>query len=64
MALNNFAGQALFVGPILFANVNHKLALVAAFSAQVTGRTAGGAGRLDLENFERYRAKLKAVIHF
>ena len=63
-ALNGFAGQALFLGPILFANVNDTLALVAAFSVQVAGRAAGGTGRLDLENFERYRAKLKAVIHF
>jgi hypothetical protein len=63
-ALNSFAGQAIFLGPVLFANVNDTLALVAAFSAQVTGRAAGGTGRLDLENFDRYRAKLKAVVHF
>lgn len=63
-ALNSFAGEAFFVGPVLFVNVSDRLALVAAFSSQVAGRTARGSGSLDLENFERHRAKLKAVINF
>jgi hypothetical protein len=64
VALNSFAAEALFLGPILFVNVSERLALVAAFSSQVAGRPAGGPGGLDLENFERHRAKLKAVINF
>jgi hypothetical protein len=63
-ALNTFAGEALYLGPIVFVNVNRRLALVAAYSAQITGRPAGGSGALDLENFERHRAKLKLVFHF
>jgi hypothetical protein len=63
-ALEKFAGEAVFAGPILFANVGKSVALVAAYSTQVAGRAAGGSGRLDLENFERHRGKLKAVIHF
>jgi hypothetical protein len=64
VALNAFAGEALFVGPIIFVNVDDRLALIAAFSSQVTGRAAAGSGGLDLENFERHRAKLKAVVSF
>lgn len=64
VTLDTFAGRALFVGPVVYANVNDRLALVAAFSTQVSGRAVGGEGPLDLENFERHRAKLKAVFHF
>ena len=64
LALSTFAGEALFLGPVLFANLNDKLTLIAAYSAQVAGRAAGGSGLLDLENFERHRGKLKAVINF
>ena len=63
-ALNTFAGEALFAGPILYVNVTHSLALIAALSSQVAGRPAAGAWGLDLENFERHRAMLKAVVHF
>ena len=64
-ALNTFAGEALFLGPVVYINVSDRLALIAAFSSQVTGRPTGGpSGGLDLENFERHRAKLKAVINF
>lgn len=66
VALNTFAGESLFVGPVLFIHVNHTVNLIAAYSGQVWGRAADGSstGGLDLENFERHRAKLKAVIHF
>ncbi len=64
VAPGSFAGEALFFGPILAVNVNATLSLVAAYSTQVAGREAGGAGALDLENFERHRARLKAVVNF
>lgn len=63
-ALNTFAGEALFLGPTLFINVNDKLALIAAYSTQIAGRPADAPAALDLENFERHRAKLKAVFNF
>ncbi len=63
-ALNTFAGEALFLGPSVFINVNDKLALIAAYSTQIAGRPAGTPAALDLENFERHRAKLKAVFNF
>ena len=59
-----FAGEALFLGPTLAVNVTDRLMLVAAYSAQIAGRPAGMSGPLDLENFERHRAKLKAVVNF
>lgn len=62
--LNTFAGEALYLGPVVFVNVDHRLMIVAAYSTQVAGRAAGGAGTLDLANFERHRAKFKAVFHF
>ena len=58
------AGQALFLGPTLAVNVTDRLMLIAAYSTQIAGRQAGMSGPLDLENFERHRAKLKAVVSF
>ena len=63
-ALNSFAGEAVFLGPALFINVNDRLAVAAALSTQIAGRPAGGSAALDLENFERHRAKLKAIVNF
>lgn len=63
-ALESFAGEALFLGPVLSVNINERLTLVAAYSGQIAGREAGTSGSLDLENFERHRARLKAVVNF
>ena len=63
-ALNTFAGEALYLGPIIYVSMNHSLALVAAYSTQVAGRPAGGSVGLDLDHFERHVAKFKAVFHF
>jgi hypothetical protein len=62
--LNTFAGEALFLGPSLFINLGDHLSLIAAWSSLVAGRPAGTSAALDLENFERHRAKLKAVFNF
>jgi hypothetical protein len=64
LALNRFGGEALFVGPILYATLSHNVALSAAWLAQVAGRALGESGGLDLENFERHRARLKLVVEF
>jgi hypothetical protein len=63
-ALNTLAGEALFVGPTLFATFGHDYLLTAAFEAQVWGRAPGEPGTLDLDNFTRYQAKLRLVAHF
>lgn len=63
-ALNTLAGEALFVGPTIFATFGHSYLLTAAFEAQVWGRVPGEPGALDLDNFTRYHAKLRLVAHF
>lgn len=63
-ALNTFAGEALFAGPVVYLKAGERLALVAAYSAQLAGSAAGGSGALDLDHFDRHRAKLKAVFDF
>ena len=63
-ALNALAGEALFVGPTIFATIGHSYLLTAAFEAQVWGRAPGEPGSLDLDNFTRYQAKLRLVSHF
>ena len=62
-ALNALAGEALFVGPTLFATLGHSYLLTAAFAAQVWGRVPGEPGSLDLDNFTRHQAKLRLVAH-
>ena len=64
VALNAFAGEALFAGPSVFVNVNERLSLIAVWSTQIAGRPAGTDAALDLDNFERHRVKLKAVVSF
>ena len=63
-ALNTLAGEALFVGPTLFATFGHDYLLTMAFEAQVWGKVPGAPGALDLDNFTRYHAKLRLVTHF
>ena len=63
-ALNALAGEALFVGPTIFATIGHSYLLTAAFEAQVWGRAPGEPRSLDLDNFTRYQAKLRLVSHF
>ena len=49
VALDSLLGEALYIGPIVYSNMHHGVALVAAYSAQVSGRPAGGSGGLDLD---------------
>ena len=64
LTLQHFRGEAVFVGPTLYAKLTDHLAISAAFSAQVAGHAVGVPGRLDLENFSRYDAKLKIKYEF
>lgn len=64
LALDHFAGQALFVGPTLYARLTDRVWMIAGWSAQAAGRAAGGAGALDLTNFERYHAKIQFGLEF
>ena len=64
LALQHFRGEAVFVGPTLYAKLSDHLALSAVFSTQVAGHAVGVPGRLDLDNFSRHQAKLKIKYEF
>jgi hypothetical protein len=64
LALQHFRGEAVFVGPTLYAKLSEHLAISAAFSTQVAGHAVGVPGRLDLDNFSRHEAKLKIKYEF
>jgi hypothetical protein len=51
-------GQALFVGPTMYASLSKNLAISAAWGVQVAGRAVDIPGSLDLKNFERHQAQL------
>jgi opacity protein-like surface antigen len=61
---NKLEGQALFAGPTLYAKLDRKIFVSAAFSAQVRGHAAGETHALDLSNFNRYMARLQFGIEF
>jgi hypothetical protein len=58
-ALETFTGQALYLGPTLYAKLGERAWLSAAFSFQVWGGAVSTPGALDLTNFERYQAKFR-----
>lgn len=62
--LNRFAGQALYVGPTLYAQLGGSWFLSAALNLQAAGRATGTPGALDLTNFERYQARLQIGVSF
>lgn len=64
LGFNSFAGQALYVGPTLYATFGQGYFLSAAWNVQVWGAVAGSSGALDLVNFERHQAKLRLGVTF
>jgi len=58
-ALNVFAGQALYIGPTVYARLAGNTFVSAAWEFQMWGEATGAPGALDLTNFERYRLKLR-----
>jgi hypothetical protein len=64
LGLNTLAGDALYVGPTFHMQVTNKFILSAAFSTQITGHAAGNVNFLDLTNFSRNKALLRAVFEF
>ena len=64
LGLNAFAGQALYIGPTLYATFGQGYFLSAAWNVQVWGAVAGTSGALDLDNFERHQVKLRAGFSF
>jgi hypothetical protein len=64
IGLDNLAGQALFVGPTLYARLNARLWMIAAWSTQAAGHAASSPGALDLTNFTRHQAKIQFGLEF
>jgi hypothetical protein len=64
LGLDGFAGQALYIGPTLYATFGERYFISAAWNVQVWGGVAGASGALDLDNFERHQVKLRAGVRF
>lgn len=64
IALDEFSGQALFVGPTAYFQLSPRSRLTTAWSVQAWGRPAGSSAALDLVNFERHRARLVFGVNF
>jgi len=62
--LDVFAGHALFIGPTVFMKLSQHSRLTAAWSFQVSGRSAAMPGSLDLVDFERHQARLVYGVNF
>jgi len=64
VGFQEFAGQALFVGPTAYFQLSPRSRLTLAWSTQAWGRTAGTNAALDLVNFERHHARLTFGVNF
>jgi hypothetical protein len=64
LTLQHFRGEAVFVGPTLYAMLGDHLGIVGAFSTQVAGHAVGVPGRFDLDNFPHHQARLKIFYEF
>jgi hypothetical protein len=64
IGLNEFEGQALFIGPVAYLQLSERSRLTAAWSVQAWGRPAGSVAALDLVNFERHQARLVFGMNF
>jgi hypothetical protein len=64
LLLNDFTGEALYLGPTLHVKLSGNAWLSLAWNHQVWGEEAGNPARLDLANFERNHFRLKAGVEF
>jgi hypothetical protein len=64
IGLDEFAGQALFVGPTAYFQLSDRSRLTAAWSVQAWGHAGGSSAALDLTNFERHQARLVFGVNF
>jgi hypothetical protein len=64
IGLEEFAGQALFVGPTAYFQLSARSRLTASWGVQAWGRPAGSTAALDLVNFERHQGRLVFGVNF
>lgn len=59
LTLDRFAGEALYVGPTLYAAVTDHAWFSFTWGFQVAGRAVGETRPLDLSNFDRHQVRLR-----
>jgi len=64
IGLSQFTGDAVYVGPNIYVQLNNKMFVTAAWNTQISGREAGEPGKFDLTDFSRQRIKLKFAFEF
>jgi hypothetical protein len=64
LPLNNFVGQALYVGPTFYAKLGEHALISAAWNTQAWGSASGGSGDLDLVHFDRHQVRLRFAITY
>jgi hypothetical protein len=64
IGLEEFSGQAVFVGPTAYFQLSERSRLTASWSVQAWGRPVGSKATLDLVNFERHQARLVFGVNF
>ena len=57
-------GHALFLGPTLYFKISEQAALNLTVAPQLGGKAKGGAGALDLDNYERAITRVKFSMDF
>ena len=63
--LNNFTGDAVFLGPTIYVQLARKVFMTAAWNTQVWGHEVDNPGiSFNLAEFSRHRAKLKLAVEF
>jgi hypothetical protein len=64
IGLEEFMGDALFVGPTAYLQLSERSRLTATWSLQTWGRSARSSSALDLVDFERHQARLVFGVNF
>jgi hypothetical protein len=63
--LNTFTGDAVYIGPTVYWQIDRKMFLAASWNTQVTGRDVEDPeAKLNLSEFSRHRARLKLAVEF
>ncbi|MBY0299306.1 MAG: hypothetical protein K2X71_25260 [Methylobacterium sp.] len=64
IGLDRFAGEAVYLGPTVYASVSDHAWVSFTWGVQVAGRAVGGPGPLDLTSFDRHQARLRIGYSF
>ncbi|HEX8417754.1 MAG TPA: hypothetical protein VF641_09125 [Methylobacterium sp.] len=59
LALEEFAGHAVYLGPTLYTALSERAWLSFTWGTQVAGKAVGARGDLDLSNFDRHQMRLR-----